>query len=89
MTIFKNIDVINKSNLSVFQMKIHLKGLNESNMLESLVLIKIVSCATLVLCLVEIYIELLKFFSVLFYLIVHNKWIKDWHHFRNLLISLI
>lgn len=62
MTIFQNIDVMNKSNLSVFQMKIHLKGLNESNMLESLVLIKIVSCATLVLCLVEIYIELLKFF---------------------------
>lgn len=62
MTIFQNIDVMNKSNLSVFQMKIHLKGLNESNMLESLVLIKIVSCATLVLCLVEIYIELLKKF---------------------------
>lgn len=66
MTIFQNIDVMNKSNLSVFQMKIHLKGLNESNMLESLVLIKIVSCATLVLCLVEIYIELLKFFLFCF-----------------------
>lgn len=66
MTIFQNIDVMNKSNLSVFQMKIHLKGLNESNMLESLVLIKIVSCATLVLCLVEIYIELLNFFLFCF-----------------------
>lgn len=74
MTIFQNIDVINKSNLSVFQMKIHLKGLNESNMLESLVLIKIVSCATLVLCLVEIYIELLKFFLFCFiYLLTKSE----------------
>lgn len=74
MTIFQNIDVMNKSNLSVFQMKIHLKGLNESNMLESLVLIKIVSCATLVLCLVEIYIELLKFFLFCFiYLLTKSE----------------
>lgn len=74
MTIFQNIDVMNKSNLSVFQMKIHLKGLNESNMLESLVLIKIVSCATLVLCLVEIYIELLKYFLFCFiYLLTKSE----------------
>lgn len=74
MTIFQNIDVMNKSNLSIFQMKIHLKGLNESNMLESLVLIKIVSCATLVLCLVEIYIELLKFFLFCFiYLLTKSE----------------
>lgn len=74
MTIFQNIDVMNKSNLSVFQMKIHLKGLNESNMLESLVLIKIVSCATLILCLVEIYIELLKFFLFCFiYLLTKSE----------------
>lgn len=74
MTIFQNIDVMNKSNLSVFQMKIHLKGPNESNMLESLVLIKIVSCATLVLCLVEIYIELLKFFLFCFiYLLTKSE----------------
>lgn len=74
MTIFQNIDVMKKSNLSVFQMKIHLKGLNESNMLESLVLIKIVSCATLVLCLVEIYIELLKFFLFCFiYLLTKSE----------------
>lgn len=74
MTIFQNIDVINKGNLPVFQMKIHLKGLNESNMLESLVLIKIVSCATLILCLVEIYIELLKFFLFCFiYLLTKSE----------------
>lgn len=74
MTIFQNIDVMKKSNLSVFQMKIHLKGLNESNMLESLVLIKIVSCATLVLCWVEIYIELLKFFLFCFiYLLTKSE----------------
>lgn len=55
-------------------MKIYLKGFNELNMLESFVLIKIVLCVILVFCLVEIYIELLKFFLFCFiYLLIKSE----------------